>query len=399
MSFWESSNATLFDDPEIVNALEEMASLPPSEVALKLSGTDLPRSFIVNQIQGLQVAQRKFPFLLNYGRIGFPLKVNLEQSSSEQTARFKAQRFFQGKNVVDGTAGFGIDSLVAAQHAQQVLSVESSETLVELLKYNSSVLGLTNHEVLQGNFDINGIPEETNIVYLDPDRRATNQRSAALEDSTPDVVGNWESWMDSGKEFLIKVSPLVDISSCIAQLDNIVEVHVVSVNKEVKELLLYAAPGFIGEPAIHACELVDQMWNFSFTQSEETEAECEFGPLDAFLYIPPAGLMKAGAFKLFGIRHGLTKLHAHTHLYTSSERRIAPGRCYQILDQANLKTNEIAPLIEQYGKQFNIITKNVGLKPAEVAQQFKLKEGGTLTLIAFKDTNDQRRVAIAKPIY
>ena len=63
---------------------------------------------IVQQIKGRQVAQKKFPFLLQDGII-FPLQLNLEQSSSEKTALYKSE-ILKGDKFIDLTSGFGIDA-------------------------------------------------------------------------------------------------------------------------------------------------------------------------------------------------------------------------------------------------------------------------------------------------
>lgn len=53
---------------------------------------------IVQQIKGKQVAQKKFPFLLQEGVI-FPPQLNLEQASSEKTALYKSE-ILKGKKLL-----------------------------------------------------------------------------------------------------------------------------------------------------------------------------------------------------------------------------------------------------------------------------------------------------------
>ena len=74
---------------EIRAIINEYKHLPLSEVSLKLATKKhLPRTFILNQINGLQKAKEKLPSFIKNGLI-FPPKVNLEQCSSEATAKFK----------------------------------------------------------------------------------------------------------------------------------------------------------------------------------------------------------------------------------------------------------------------------------------------------------------------
>ena len=69
---------------------------------------DLPMTEIVNQIVARRKAAKKLPTWVANAEIIFPTAVSLEQSSSETTAKFKAN-LIEGKTVADLTGGFGID--------------------------------------------------------------------------------------------------------------------------------------------------------------------------------------------------------------------------------------------------------------------------------------------------
>lgn len=51
---------------------------------------DIDIKFCVQQIEGIKKAKEKFPSLLENNDLLFPPKINLEQTSSEQTAKYKA---------------------------------------------------------------------------------------------------------------------------------------------------------------------------------------------------------------------------------------------------------------------------------------------------------------------
>ena len=76
---------------------------------------------IVQQIKGKKVAAKKFPFLEKEG-ILFPPNLNLEQSSSEVTANFKAEHL-SGKSFLDLTSGFGIDAFFLSRNFDDVFLV------------------------------------------------------------------------------------------------------------------------------------------------------------------------------------------------------------------------------------------------------------------------------------
>ena len=75
-------------------------------------------SIIADQINGRRKAKEKLPTFYHTKGIVYPPGVNVEQSSSEQTAQYKTNIFTQhededllrNKSIVDLTGGFGVDS-------------------------------------------------------------------------------------------------------------------------------------------------------------------------------------------------------------------------------------------------------------------------------------------------
>ena len=84
------------------------------ELALSKIPAGIGLHFCLQQIEGLQVAQKKLPSWAKTEGILFPPKLSLEQCSSEQTALYKQQLVERllpegRQKMVDLTGGFGID--------------------------------------------------------------------------------------------------------------------------------------------------------------------------------------------------------------------------------------------------------------------------------------------------
>ena len=60
-------------------------------------------------IAGRQTARKKLPSWATVEGIVYPPHLNLEQCSSEQTARYKASLTGEGDSMADLTGGFGVD--------------------------------------------------------------------------------------------------------------------------------------------------------------------------------------------------------------------------------------------------------------------------------------------------
>ena len=92
-----------------------------SELALLLSKKpELDSPFILAQINGIQKAKNKLPEFYNNPDIVYPIKLSMEQCSSEQTAIYKSSLFRHSEldpesSIIALTGGFGIDCFYFAK--------------------------------------------------------------------------------------------------------------------------------------------------------------------------------------------------------------------------------------------------------------------------------------------
>ena len=94
---------------------------------LALRGSKDPEvdlGFALQQIDGRRRAQEKLPSWVAVEGIVWPPHLSMEQCSSEQTARYKAEVAGSGGVLVDLTAGFGVDAAFIAQGFQKAVAVE-----------------------------------------------------------------------------------------------------------------------------------------------------------------------------------------------------------------------------------------------------------------------------------
>ena len=95
------------------------------------------------QISGRQSIEHKIPSWHNLDEIMYPLRISLEQCSSEITAQYKAS-LLSGNTLVDLTGGLGVDTAFLAKNFTQVDYIERNEKLAAIATHNFRVLGL-NH--------------------------------------------------------------------------------------------------------------------------------------------------------------------------------------------------------------------------------------------------------------
>ena len=330
---------------------------------------------IVQQIKGKKVAHKKFPYLLKEGII-FPPNLNLEQASSQATAEFKAKTL-SGKSFIDLTSGFGIDAYFLSKNFEEVTLVEQNAELLAIVKHNWKTLNKKANFINENleNF-LQQNQSKFDLVYLDPARRDEHKnKKFLLEDLSPNLLEIQDQLLKISDQIIIKLSPLIDITYLISTLKNIVEIQIIAVRNEVKELLVFIHSKKVKHHITITCiNLESEEKQFSFNFDEVKSAVSEFsGPLQ-YLYIPNNAVLKSGGFNCISEKFDLKKLHPNSHFYTSEELLESfPGRVLkvEIIDSKQIKK----------GEKYNIISKNHPLTPDEIKKKYKIMDGGNAYLI------------------
>jgi len=360
----------------------------------------LPASSIVQQIAARRKAEAKLPTFYQTKGVVYPPSINLEQCSSEATAKFKSEIVRKETqkekfNVVDLTGGFGIDSFFFSDLASVVDYIDSNAELNQLAQHNFEILRKQNvrfHDLKAEDF-LTQSSTHYDFIFLDPSRRDSKAKKVfALSDCTPDVSQLLPRMLEVTEFVLLKASPLLDIKQALRELTNVKKVVVISVDNECKELLFQIEKNFTKEPLIETFNLDKEgkvKQAFEFYTSEEENASSVFAQPDKYLYEPNASILKAGAFKQIGIRLGLKKLHVNTHLYTSDRMNEEfPGRIFEV-EQLGVDAKSLD------GNYANIITRNYPLSAAELKKKLRTKDGGEKYVIAFSGLN-KKYLAVAK---
>jgi len=371
--------------------------MAPADIALRKTPFERVSSAeLAQQLDGRQRCRRKLPLWYRTPGIYYPEKLAVEQASSQVAATYKAGLIPQRANIADLTGGFGVDTFFFAERATRVVHCEKNAALAEIALYNASVLGAANIDFVtaDGLGYLRGQPDDAfDCVYIDPSRRVESRKVFRLEDCEPNVVENHGLLQQKAAKILIKTAPLLDITAALQALEQVSEVHIVSIENECKELLFILERECTAVPKVTAAALEeDRVHTFSFTPAEEKAATVNFGQPKHYLYEPDAALLKSGAFKLVGQRYGLEKLHQHTHLYTSPEKH--PdfiGRTFCIADvmsYADFKRDKVKAA-------GNVSTRNFPLKAEELRKRHRIGEDGNQQLFFCTGIGDRLLVIFA----
>jgi 16S rRNA G966 N2-methylase RsmD len=349
---------------------------------------------IAQQIEGKKKAQTKLPSWYNTPGVYYPKKVNLEQTSSEITAIYKAG-LVTGKYLADLTGGFGVDAYFFSHSMEKVVHCEWDQELHAIVNHNAKAMGAGKIEFICGD-GIEFLKKNTmplDWVYLDPSRRDDSSKKVfQLSDCMPDVSLHQELILEHSKAAMIKTSPLLDITAGLAQLQKVHEVHVVAVNNEVKELLWLLRqeepPRDVLIKTVNLRKKTTEV--FEFYSLDEKKAISSYAPPAFYLYEPNSAILKSGGFKILGVQLGLNKLHEHSHLYTSESLLEFPGRAFKIEQVMSFNKKSMRSL---KNIRANVTTRNFPETVASLRSQFRIKDGGDIYLF-FTTNNVGERIVV-----
>jgi len=395
---WQS----FLKNEEIIQKIRENRGQNVASLALKWANKkDESTAFILTQIQGRAIAERKIPTWTQHENLVYPDKTAMEQCSSELTARFKSN-LLEGLEVADLTGGLGIDSYFISLKAKRLLYVEPNLNRYEMAQHNFDLLGVKNVSFYQSaaeEFLSNPELPSLDCVYVDPSRRNENKnRVFLLKDMQPDLALIIDYFKQFNVRMLIKLAPMLDIKAALKELNCVKRVYVVSVEDECKELLFDIDFRFDGAPTINCVNITNEK-----TQSFEYLMEEEEGDsvviMDAlnYIYDSYSSLNKAGGFKSIANRFNLNKISNNTHLFTSND--LMPdffGNCFEVISIDDFSSREFIGIENKKGV---IKIRNFRMTQSEIEKKTKITYGPDFYYFFFADADNKMKVAITKKVY
>ena len=417
--------------------VKQFRQADPRKLALQASRyPDVDMPYALNQIQGWQTALRKLPSWAACDGVVYPPHLNMEQCSSEATARYKqqvARRWAERipnasrTSMTDLTGGFGVDFSFTSRCFDCATYVERNASLCEVVGANLPRLGIRNAQVKCAEAEaVLEQMEPQTMIFLDPARRDEHgAKTVLIADCTPDVCQLLPSLMQKSQFVMLKLSPMLDWHKAIVDLDGKVrEVHIVSADGECKELLLVLAPD--GKPEVQvfcvdilskpdsqgvyprsefvysiATNVQEEVMENNSKSDNSTSAQPTNSTFNiqhstlppatnstfniqhsTFLFEPNASVMKAGCFDEIARAYGVSAISRNSHLFLSDRETDGfPGRTFAIDAVTTMNKRQLRQTLSGM-KQANIAVRNFPLSVAELRKRLKLNDGGDTYIFA-----------------
>lgn len=353
---------------------------------------------ILNQIEAKTKSKDKLPTWFSTENIIYPAKISIEQTSSEKAAQYKAS-IVSGESLIDLTGGFGIDDYFFSQKIKNVAHCEINTDLSTIVAHNFKQLNINNCTCYAGDSleTLKKLNTKWDWIYIDPSRRNDAKGKVfLLKDCLPNVPENLDFYFTYSDAILIKTAPLLDISAGLSELKHVKAIHIIAVENEVKELLWELHSSFSGKTTIKTINVVkDKLESFDFVLNEKTDY-LPFGVPQKYLYEPNSAIMKSGGFDEVGAFYKTNKLNKHSHLYTSQDLILFPGRTFEIQESIPYNKKEMKSFLEN--KQANITTRNFPDSVESIRKKWNIKDGGNTYCFFTTDMNNDKIVLICTKI-
>ena len=356
---------------------------------------DFDLNFAILQIEARKKARKKLSDFLSHDDFIFPTLLSSEQASNDAIAKFHASLVSSSKYLLDLTAGLGIDDMTFAISGMYVTACEIDSQKCEALCHNSKAMGISDRMIILNCNSIDYIHDNNikyDVVYADPARRNdTGARVHALSDCQPDILTAMQDILSIAPRFLVKSSPLLDISLIRNTVSNLNHIYVVCFKGECKEVLIDIQKDMPFE-GVTVVDL-DRKGEFSrfhtsiLTNNHELKASLcnRKNAFDyKYLYEPNAGVMKTGAWSTLTSKYPeLSKADINTHIFFSDVfYNDFPGRIMLILSEPDKKDLKAIK-----GDKMNIVARNHPLTAPQIAKKFSLSPGKDKFLYAFRYRN------------
>jgi hypothetical protein len=361
---------------DLKSFLEEFSGRNPSAIKKKYPELYL---ILASQLKLYPKAAKKLPSYAD--KYCYFTTKSYEQSSSEALAVYKA-KLFSGDTLVDLTGGLGVDDFAFSRPFKKVISVDNDLELNMLARVNFIKLGVENIERIDSTAeDFLKTAPAADLVYLDADRRTLSRKAVTLHDSSPPMLEILPKIFEAASKVLLKLSPLIDISYIIKSLPHILWIKVISLDNEVKEILVFLEKHHSGSIDIIAADIdpdenAQNEKNYSARHTENLSPV--IGHTGSYFYEPSASLVKSGLVNHYAASHGLSTI-SKNGVFLLSDKIVNDffGRSFLIKNNLKYSKSILKKYFKDQGiKKANISCRHFPANEAELKKLFGIHDGG-----------------------
>ncbi|MCF7858587.1 MAG: class I SAM-dependent methyltransferase [Candidatus Cloacimonetes bacterium] len=333
---------------------------------LESANPDKPIKELLSQIQLQKENIKKIPSANNL----LLSRKGAQQASSQQLAKYHADKFQKFDIIADLCCGIGIDLINLAQNKKQVYAVELDKDTLQIAKYNCNKL----KNIKFINRRAEEFADVVDAIFIDPDRRSGKTRKIAPEKYSP-PLSSVIKLRYVCPDIAVKLSPAHDYHKLKLPQDSTLEF--VSESGNLKEILLC-----MGKLATKNCQIKAVLLP-SLLTIHESRPHLDVSEIKNYLYEPDAAIIRAGLVKELGNMIGYQLIDKKIALLTGSKMILNEfGKTYNVKQIMPFNLKSARKYLREHSIG-NLIIKTRGFPEKEEKFRKKFKLNGTNSVIMF----------------
>lgn len=376
------------------------------------------RSKVALQLDLQSKILNKMPSWAGY-KTFIPERINLEQSSSEQTAIYKSRYVKDDDVIADLTSGLGVDLFYMLQKAKKGIYIDYSSNLIEAAKYNYKALSdKVYNKCVFFESKFSDVIEhivttyKPTLIYLDPARRSntdTHKRVYAIEDCSPNIIDVIPSINElyikidiQLPRYIVKLSPMLDINHVIKNVKHIYRIEIIADKGEVKELLLHIDSNNASQnPIVYAINMLKvDKWHelLSSLYDEQILPDISITKEKQYIYEPNAAILKSQLFKTLAVKFELSTYSKNCHIFFS-DKFIEDfyGRVMQLVEVIPYSNSkEHLRRISLKYPRAQIRTRDFVISSDSLRKKLNIRDGDDFRIIGTKDNDGNKVLLVCK---
>ena len=372
---------------EIYKFKKENAGKTIQELRLKY-GQSSNFQVHIDQLEIRQKMSQRFPKLINRKDYIFPKASLLSQASSEATARWWSTFMSTIQpltNILEANGGSGIDTWgLEGAGAKNIDICETNESLCEVMYHNS--IGFTsNRNIFNINVENFKAKKTYDWIYADPSRiDPDGKRVFHPEKYSPNPLDLIKKWEECASYVAIKLSPMLDPQQVLRWFTNCKYLITLSVQKEVKELIMISSKARNIRPKRFAVDIKnDGIENYRIL----IHTGIKYNSVDepgAYVYDPDPAIVASNGVPFVAKKWNLKTLHISSRILTSSDYHSEfPGRIFKVMGKEK-------PYSSDWPIGASVVSRNFPENNDEIRRRLKCKENKEHFLFAYEDTSGNK---------
>lgn len=346
---------------------------------------DLPTDRIAPIMEQLELRRRGVRKFSKANEMLFT-RLGLEQATDEWIANYKARRFLGKSQVIDICSGIGGDLLSFAKNGLSATGIDRDPASAFFSAFNANQYGNSTSSLCETASELH--LREADAWHVDPDRRASGQRSVNpnLHEPSLDQLANWRKVVPNAATKLAPACRLPD------DWQNECELEWISRMNECKQLIAWSG-NLAKNQGLRTATKIDSTGEASSYSGSPNLPINWSDFIGRYVYEPDSSIVAAHLIGSIANNLGLSQFSA-TKAYLTADSCVENSLiiAFQVEAIFPFQRKKLGAELQQRGiGSLELKCRGLDVDLPSLRKKLKLKGSKSATLILTPDANNQKK--------